>query len=333
MSETRGTRKAPRLLVTHREQAIWLERARVHADHGRVIYRIAQDDLRKDYSVPYANLAILFLGQGTSITQEAARLLSEEGVFVAFTGTDGAPLFYGALTSYSGTAHFRRMLTAYAQPDESLKMAKSMMRARCDFMSKIGLDLGEELLDLDERTLTSAISRFRKGIENARDIQALLGHEGDYAKALYAAFARSAGLAKSCGFTRAPGEGRQIRAGQAPQDLANGCIDHGNYLAYGYAGAALWALGIPPHMPVMHGKTRSGGLVFDLADTVKEAIILPYAFAAAKGRLKGDLEKVFRAKVMDNFRNRKILKHLIGVMEDTLPRELTGHTNNPGSAR
>lgn len=323
-------RKGPRLLVTYREQAIWLERAKVHADHGRVIYRTAQDDLIKDYSVPYANLAILFLGQGTSITQEAARLLSEEGVFVAFTGTGGSPLFYGALTSYSGTAHFRRMLTAYSDEEESLIMARKLMHVRCDFMEKVGSDLGDELLGLNERALGAHIRKFRKGIDAASSIPSLLGKEGEYSKGLYAIFAGAGGFSKSEVFTRNPGDGQRIAKGLEPVALANSCIDHGNYLAYGFAGAALWALGIPPHMPVFHGKTRSGGLVFDLADSVKEAVVLPYAFAAAKGKLKGDPETVFRGKVMSTFRTRKILATLIGTMDATLPADMAGPSLNPG---
>lgn len=323
-------RKGPRLLVTHREQAIWLERARVHADHGRVIYRVAQDDLIKDYAIPYANLAILFLGQGTSITQEAARLLSEEGVFVAFSGTGGSPLYYGALTSYSGTGHFRRMLTAYVDEAESLAMARKLMEARCSFMEKAGADYAEDLLDLDPRDIVSATQRLRYGISTSGDIPALLGHEGQYSKALYKLFAAASGMSKAEGFTRTPGDGQRISKGLAPDALANSCIDHGNYLAYGFAGAALWALGIPPHMSVFHGKTRAGGLVFDLADTMKEAVVLPHAFAAAKGKLKGDPEKVFRAKVMESFRKRNILARLIGTMEEALPRGLAGPILNPG---
>ncbi|STX45386.1 CRISPR-associated endonuclease Cas1, subtype I-F/YPEST [Legionella gratiana] len=32
----------------------------------------------------------------------------------------------------------------------------------------------------------------------------------------------------------------------------------------------------------MHGKTRRGALVFDVADLIKDALILPWAFICAK---------------------------------------------------
>jgi CRISPR-associated protein Cas1 len=59
-------------------------------------------------------------------------------------------------------------------------------------------------------------------------------------------------------------------------------------LAYGLGGTAIWARGIPPSLPVVHGRSNAGGLVFDLADVVKDALILPTAFLCAADRsLKG----------------------------------------------
>src|SRR5256885_6518537 len=58
-------------------------------------------------------------------------------------------------------------------------------------------------------------------------------------------------------------------------DGANRYLDHGNYLAYGLGATATWVLGLPHGLAVLHGKTRRGGLVFDAADLVKDAAILP----------------------------------------------------------
>jgi len=74
------------------------------------------------------------------------------------------------------------------------------------------------------------------------------------------------------------------------------------------AGAALWALGIPPHMSVFHGKTRAGGLVFDLADGFKDALVLPLAFASILSNKDDTPEITFRARMIDAFDNRDILK-------------------------
>lgn len=42
---------------------------------------------------------------------------------------------------------------------------------------------------------------------------------------------------------------------------------------------------------MLHGKTRRGGLVFDAADLVKDAVILPQAFISA---MRGEDEQQFR---------------------------------------
>ena len=63
-------------------------------------------------------------------------------------------------------------------------------------------------------------------------------------------------------------------------DVANDFLNHGNYLAYGLAACTLWVLGIPHGFAVMHGKTRRGALVFDVADLIKDTLVLPWAFIA-----------------------------------------------------
>src|SRR4051794_39053124 len=70
--------------------------------------------------------------------------------------------------------------------------------------------------------------------------------------------------------------GQGMRAADTGAKI-NAAIDHGNYLAYGLAGVVLWSLGVPASLAALHGKTRAGGLVFDLADTLKDPFVLPIA--------------------------------------------------------
>ncbi len=91
-------------------------------------------------------------------------------------------------------------------------------------------------------------------------------------------------------------------------DLANRFLDHGNYLAYGLAAVALWVLGLPHGLAVLHGKTRRGGLVFDVADLIKDALILPQAFIAA---MEGEDEQDFRQRCLTAFRQAGALDVMI----------------------
>src|SRR5690606_16077031 len=97
--------------------------------------------------------------------------------------------------------------------------------------------------------------------------------------------------------------------------LANSFLDQGNYLAYGAAGTILWALGIPPGLAVNHGSTRAGGLVFDLADTIKDAIVLPIAFECAAS-YKSSQE--FREQVIEAFDDLKVLPNLFDIMKTAI---------------
>jgi len=307
----------PRLLITDREGALYLERARIHVEDGRIVYHIVDDEYRREYNIPHVNLAVLFIGQGTSITQDAMRLLGEEGVYLAVTGTGGTPLHMGALTTYTATRHFRDMLPVYLDEKRSLQAAKVVMRDRTERMRKIGGALaGRHLALRDPTTLSRICKSFDDRLGQVATIQELLGVEGQFSKACYKFFSEASGLSQSGNFRREAG-GRKADEG-APKDafqLVNRLIDHGNYLAYGMAGSALWALGIPPHMSIFHGKTRAGGLVFDLADAFKDALVLPIAFAAVRSRKDEDPEKIFRARMIAAFDDRKILAEAIATVE------------------
>ena len=311
----------PRLLVTDREGALYLERARVHVEGGRVVYTITDDENAREFNVPHVNLAVLFLGQGTSITQEAARLLGEEHVHVAITGTGGTPLHMGALTTYVATAHFRRLLPIYQDPELSLRAAIAVMRDRIERLKTIGGKLAARELRVREIDgLKAACARLESAMNDCSNITQLLGYEGDFTKACYREFGR---MVEWQSFKRDAGAG-PIDASETFKSeadrvaLANRLIDHGNYLCYGMAGAALWALGIPPHMSVFHGKTRAGGLVFDLADSFKDALVLPLAFKVAAGKKTDDPDRTFRAKLIEAFDDHKILAKAVDTVEAML---------------
>ena len=101
-------------------------------------------------------------------------------------------------------------------------------------------------------------------------------------------------------------------------DLANGFLNHGNYLAYGLAATTLWVLGIPHGFAVMHGKTRRGALVFDVADLIKDAIVLPWAFISAKEKAT---EQEFRQQILQKFTEHKALDFMFEQVKQQALRE------------
>jgi CRISPR-associated protein Cas1 len=65
-------------------------------------------------------------------------------------------------------------------------------------------------------------------------------------------------------------------------------------------------------LAVLHGKTRRGGLVFDIADLVKDALILPQAFVSA---MRGDDEQGFREACIENLVQAEALDFMIDTVK------------------
>jgi CRISPR-associated protein Cas1 len=63
---------------------------------------------------------------------------------------------------------------------------------------------------------------------------------------------------------------------------------------------------------VLHGKTRRGGLVFDVADLVKDAIILPQAFIST---MRGDAEQEFRQACIESLTSSESLDFMIDTLK------------------
>jgi len=95
-------------------------------------------------------------------------------------------------------------------------------------------------------------------------------------------------------------------------DKANSFLNHGNYLAYGLAASCLWVIGIPHGLAVMHGKTRRGALVFDVADLIKDALILPLSFICAT---ENATEQEYREQCLQIFVKHKALDYMFDTVK------------------
>lgn len=72
--------------------------------------------------------------------------------------------------------------------------------------------------------------------------------------------------------------------------------------------------GIPHGLAVMHGKTRRGGLVFDIADLIKDALVMPQAFIAA---MEGEDNQQFRQRCINAFQQADALDVMITTLQET----------------
>ena len=303
------------ILHSKRANIYYLEHCRVLVNGGRVEYVTDAGKRSLYWNIPIANTTSILLGTGTSITQAAMRELAKAGVLVGFCGGGGTPLFSAnevdvevawltPQSEYRPTGYLQAWVQFWFDDELRLHAAKQLQALRLQRLQQEwgARALRESGFAVDMERLKALVQQFAALMANAPDVMTLLTDEARLTKALFKLAVDAVGYGE---FTRAKrGTGT---------DAANRYLDHGNYLAYGLGATATWVLGLPHGLAVLHGKTRRGGLVFDAADLVKDAAILPQAFLSA---MRGDDEPQFRRQCIEALTRSESLDFII----DTLKR-------------
>lgn len=314
--ETFSPAQLKTILHSKRANIYHLEHCRVLVNGGRVEYVTDKGKRSLYWNIPIANTTSILLGTGTSITQAAMRELAKAGVLVGFCGGGGTPLFSANETDfevawlspqseYRPTEYLQRWVGFWFDECLRLQAAKSMQTARLQQIRKhwsMGSGLVEKGFRIDPSSLGILLDEAMERVLKAGDVATLLLEEARLTKRLFRQAVRA------CGY----GEFERVKRGGG-SDPANRFLDHGNYLAYGLGATATWTLGLPHGLAVLHGKTRRGGLVFDTADLVKDAIVLPQAFISA---MRGDDDREFRDALIDNLTGSESLDFMIDTLKE-----------------
>lgn len=292
------------ILWSKRANIYYFEKCRVMQKDGRVVYLSEGKNEDNYWNIPIANTTVILLGTGTSITQAAVRMLASAGVLIGFSGGGGTPLFAGTeiewmnpQSEYRPTEYVQGWLSFWFDEEKRLMAAKNLQRVRYAYLQQVWAkdrELQEAGFYADDMVIEKACQGFERRIESAVNVTELLTGEAVFAKKLYKYAAEKT---ETKNFQRDPSAG----------DLANDFLNHGNYLAYGLAASVLWVLGIPHGFALMHGKTRRGALVFDIADLIKDSLILPWAFICAREGIK---ENKFRQHCLQKFTEHKALDYM-----------------------
>lgn len=298
------------ILHSKRANIYYLEKCRIMQKDGRVLYLTREKDEKQYWNIPIANTTVILLGTGTSITQAAVRMLCSAGVLIGFTGGGGTPLlmaneieWLSPQSEYRPTEYMQKWMSFWFDDEKRLTIAKFFQKSRMEFLQQTwgkDRDLQQEGFHISDTDILGLIESIPSQIDTCRNATDLLLSEAKITKALYKiAAVRTSG-------------GKFVRD-SASIDKANTFLNHGNYLAYGLAASTLWVLGIPHGFAVMHGKTRRGALVFDVADLIKDAVVLPWAFICAKEGMSG---QDFRQQCLINFTTYKVLNFMFDTVKE-----------------
>jgi len=297
------------ILHSKRANIFYLEKCRVMQKSGRVLYLTENKNDKQYWNIPIANTTCILLGTGTSITQAAMRMLASAGVLVGFSGGGATPLIAATevewltpQSEYRPTEYIQGWLSFWFDEEKRLQVAKQFQQMRIEYLRNVWAkdrDLVTEGFDSNEEDINQALSYCVDRIRQSPNVTDLLLVEAQLTKSLYKI---AANRTKQTDFVRR----------FDTIDDANEFLNHGNYLAYGLAATTLWVLGIPHGFAVMHGKTRRGALVFDVADLIKDALILPWAFICAKEKAG---EQEFRQQCLINFTKHKALDFMFNTVK------------------
>lgn len=306
------SRRNPRpVMLSKRANVFYLEHVRVLQMDDRLVFATQDEgELERFFNLPERNTAFILLGKGSSITDAAARRLAGANVMVGFCGSGGSPLFsaldmafLAPQSEYRPTEYMQQWMRLWLDDAARLRLGRLLLYERARYAERqwqreAGLQAAGVAFPLTLRdTLLAAVDK-------AASIQELLLAEARWAKGLYAL------LSKAFGFSFCREEGKNSRATQA--DVCNGFLDHGNYIAYGYASVALCGLGISFSLPLLHGKTRRGALVFDLADVIKDALVMPTVFVSVAAKKS---QKEFREALIERCQQAEVLDYLFGFLQ------------------
>ena len=307
------------ILHSKRANLYFLEHCRVLVNGGRVEFVTEEGKKSLYWNIPIANSTSILLGSGTSITQAAMRELAKAGVLVGFCGGGGTPL-YSAMeyevpvcwmspqSEYRASEYLQAWVKFWFDKQKRLAAAKYLQQNRLLHIKTFWLNpkwFGDTF-QVEPASLLRVIQKAEQAFSDAVSTTDLLLAEALLTKQLFTLASQAVAYGD---FTR-----QKKGSGHDP---ANRFLDYGNYLAYGMGATATWVLGLPHGLPVLHGKTRRGGLVFDAADIIKDALILPLAFTVA---MQGHSDQEFRQICVDTLLQAEALDIMIDTLKDIATR-------------
>lgn len=239
--------------------------------------------------VPCANLALLMLGPGVSITHAAISVLADHGCLVAWCGEAGVRFYAVGMGETRSAANYLHQARVWADPDLHLRVVHRLYQLR-----------------------------FAETFDPGLSLRQIRGMEGVRVRDAYARASRETGV---------PWSGRSYRSDKwRDADPVNRALSTANSCLYGICHAAIVSAGFSPALGFIHtGKMLS--FVYDIADLYKTEITIPAAFRAV-AEAEGGLERRVRILCRDLFVSTRLLERIIPDIQNALMLPKKGKTGD-----
>lgn len=254
----------------------------LYLDHGKIERHdnsVACFAFEECVPIPVADLSILMLGPGTTISHAAIAVLAEANCLVAWVGEQGVRYYSHGRGGTHLSTHLQRQALLWAN-----------MRSR----------------RLVVRKMYSM--RFKEELEPGLTIEQVRGREGHRVRAAYADAAKRHGVVWQ--------QRRYDPGNWASADPLNRALSAGSACLNGIAHAAILTAGYSPGLGFIHaGKALS--FVYDVADLFKVDLIVPIAFRVV-GESTKDVERRTRLECRDTFAQTGLLRRILPAIKEAL---------------
>lgn len=256
------------IMASQRGYVFLLEKCKIVSENGNV-FAIHSNSPKQN--IPKENTMFIMLGCGTSITNEAVRALERSNCPFCFVGSLSGKFYAGNITPITmsnedrPTEYVQKFFAKISDVNTRLFLAKQFLTEQ--FKNIVCL-WNEKGLFADYGIYADMCINLQKvedDISKKTTVQELISYEGIKKKDIYKYLSQEFNI----NFTRVY---------ENPHDKINQFLNIGNSILYGYSNTMLWNLGIPVQLPVLHGFTNRGGLIYDVADLWKTALVTPLAF-------------------------------------------------------
>jgi len=229
--------------------------------------------------IPVGGIACLMLEPGTRVSHAAVVLAATVGCLLVWLGEQGVRLYS---SGHPGGARSDRLL----------------YQAQLALYEPARLNVVRKMFTF----------RFLEDVNESLSVDQLRGMEGVRVRDCYARLAQEYNISW---------KGRRYDPGNwNSADLPNRCLSAATACLYGVSEAAILAAGYSPSIGFLHtGKALS--FVYDVADLFKFETVVPAAFATASTN-PANPEQAVRHRCRDLFRETKLLKRIIPVIEEVL---------------